>query len=274
MGETQCQARRVSDYEHQTETGSYKKYSLGLVLSGGGARCFLQIGVLKALEEHNLQAQAVAGSNLGALIGALYAAGLSASEMLEKLNGIFPKKIRSSEIVQPFGVPGQVLRSVLSENDFQVLKKKLYVGVTCLESQSAEILQKGKLFEAVSASCSFPLLYTPVVLRGKHYLDGSLLNAFPIQPLEHSCKMVIGINVNHSSEKLVQHSFQSLYSKIFSMTPGQQVQNALHKCKYLIDPYLSSPCSLLDFSQADRLYEQGYREGVKLIEENPEILHK
>jgi NTE family protein len=131
---------------------------VGLVLSGGGARCFSHIGGLKALEEHGIEVSSIAGSSSGAIIGALYAAGLDADTLyliIKSINyGSFWRTGAKGGLISHDGLAELV--SVHAPKTFEELKIPL--AVTTVDIQSAEliVLQHGELTPAVCASNAFP----------------------------------------------------------------------------------------------------------------------
>ena len=144
---------------------------IGISLSGGGARGFAHIGVLKALEENDIFPDVIAGTSAGAIIGALYAAGKTPDEMLDF--------VRESSILKIFRVtlPNKGLTSldylrerleeVLPVDDFASLQKELYVAVTNLKSGELEIIHHGLLHETIMASSAIPLVFKPVEIDRK-----------------------------------------------------------------------------------------------------------
>lgn len=131
---------------------------IGYVLSGGGARGFAHLGVLKLLEELAIKPYAIAGTSAGAIAGALYAAGKTPEEILElmKNNSLFgwstiawrKKGFFTMDVLQ------KSLSNAIGKNDFDILKTKLFVAATDLIKGESVIFSKGKLFEVVVASAS------------------------------------------------------------------------------------------------------------------------
>ena len=173
---------------------------IGYVLSGGGARGFAHLGVIKYLEEMGIKPYAIAGTSAGAIAGALYAAGKSPDEILQLLkknnyfgwsnllwrkNGLFSMQVLHD-----------LLKDAIPVNDFDAVKIKLFVAATDLVKGELVILSKGKLFEAVMTSASIPVVFEPVVMRDKLLVDGGVLNNFPAESLEKMCNISIGSSVN------------------------------------------------------------------------------
>lgn len=185
---------------------------LVLLLSGGGARGAAHVGVLKVLEQERVPVDAVVGTSMGALVGGLYAAGLSAAEiertMLETdWNGIFQERpdrtlesYRRKQDERDFLVRGQLrldrlkptlplgaidgrrvvelLRRltapVAAIHEFSRLPIPFLAVATDLESGAAVVLERGDLVLAMRASMAVPGVFTPVEIEGRHLIDGGI----------------------------------------------------------------------------------------------------
>lgn len=156
----------------------------GLVLSGGGARGFAHIGVLKVLEREGFRPDLVAGTSMGAIIGALYAAGHSPDTIHE-----FSRSLRWIDLIDPntFGPGllkgdklGKALAEVLPET-FEELGLPLAVTTTDIESGQQVILREGDLVTAVRASSCFPGAFEPIEHQGRMLFDGGVVNNLPVE---------------------------------------------------------------------------------------------
>lgn len=191
---------------------------IGLVLGGGGARGLAHIGVIRALEEQNIQIDAIAGTSMGAIIGALYASGRTPNEM-ERLtitldwsrafadqpareNLSFRRKqdsrdylvkaqatLKDGVLSLPKGVvQGQNLQQILQElfihasdiTDFDKLPIPFRAVAADLATGKAVVLKSGDLATAVRASMTIPALFAPVELAGRLLVDGGVANNLPV----------------------------------------------------------------------------------------------
>jgi NTE family protein len=157
--------------------------AVGIVLSGGGARCFAQIGALKAVEEGGFRVSAVCGTSTGALLGALYAAGHGADKLLDIVRGVnyggfWRRSERRGGLISHAGV-AEALAPHLPA-DFGDLRIPL--AVTAVDIQNAElfVFREGPLLPAACASNAFPGLFDPVKYRGRYLMDGGILDNFPV----------------------------------------------------------------------------------------------
>ncbi|MCD4671335.1 MAG: patatin-like phospholipase family protein [Anaerolineaceae bacterium] len=161
---------------------------LGLVLSGGGARGLAHIGVLKALENAGIQPQFLAGSSMGGVVAAGYAAGLSPSD-LEKIALEFPSahsiwKLADPTLPRKGLFQGERLLAFFERKlhgcSFADLRYPLILTAVDLNTGQEVHMQEGSVAEAVRATISIPGLLTPVERDGQRLVDGGLLNNLPV----------------------------------------------------------------------------------------------
>lgn len=155
---------------------------IGLVLSGGGARAFAHIGVLRVLSRAGARFDVVAGTSMGAIIGALYAAGATADDIYEVASGVGWRDVVDISL-QAGLIKGDKLEALLAEHlppDFADLKIPLAVTTTDVENGDAVVLMEGDLVKAVRASSSFPGAIEPLLLYGRVLADGGIVNNLPV----------------------------------------------------------------------------------------------
>lgn len=189
-----------------------------LVLSGGGARGMAHIGVLKVLEELKVPIDCIAGTSMGAVVGGLYASGLTVGEIDATMRSVdwqeafrdapprqdlafrrkqddrnflvrFPLGLKHGEILLPKGfVQGQKLQETLRQltlrfsnsTNFDLLPTAFRAVATDLETGSAVIMDKGDLSIAMRASMSAPGVFAPIEYQGRLLVDGGLAENLPI----------------------------------------------------------------------------------------------
>lgn len=178
-----------------------KPKKVALVLGGGAARGLAHIGVIKALEEHNISFDYVVGTSVGSLVGAFYAAGLTSAEMIEYAKTIKTKDIKSGLI--PF-VPSKtdgiknVVVNALGNIDITDLKKHYCAVAVDVKSAREVHFVKGNLAEIVAASCAVPGVFLPVEYEDYVLYDGGLSNNLPsnVPKIVFGCDAVIAVDVN------------------------------------------------------------------------------
>jgi NTE family protein len=174
--------------------------SVGLALGGGFARGIAHIGVLKVLEAENISVDFVAGTSVGALIGAAYCSGVSPAE-LEQI----ASKVRFRDLARwtlsRYGFATNLrmisfLNKVLKVKTFEELQIPLAVTATDFASGEGVVFRSGPLADPVRASCAYPGVFLPVTLNGRLLVDGMLAHALPTQPLrEMGAERVIAVSL-------------------------------------------------------------------------------
>lgn len=155
---------------------------VGLVLSGGGARGFAHIGVLRALERAGAKFDVVAGTSMGAILGAIYATGATAEELYSLAHRTNWRDVVDLSLKTGL-LKGDRLEGFLGEilpATFDELKLPLAVVATDIESGEEVVMSDGDLLAAVRASASFPGAFEPVHLQGRTLADGGIVNNLPV----------------------------------------------------------------------------------------------
>ncbi len=157
-------------------------HRLGLVLSGGGARGLAHIGVLRVLEREGAKIDVIAGTSMGAIVGSLYATGMSAETLYEIADALHWWEIVDLSL-QSGLLKGDRLQTVLAEHlpaDFADLEMPFAVTTTDIETGEAVVIMDGELVRAVRASSSFPGAFEPLQIRGRTLADGGIVNNLPV----------------------------------------------------------------------------------------------
>jgi len=167
-----------------------------LVLSGGGARGIAHVGVIDALRSHGLRPDFISGSSSGAVVGALAAAEHDTETMLEFFQKASPFRfsaiaLRKAGILDTAKLV-ESFREYFPEDAFEALKIRLFLTATDIFNARPRIFESGPLIRAILASCSIPMVFTPTEVDGRWYVDGGVLNNFPIEPLRGRCDVVVG----------------------------------------------------------------------------------
>src|SRR3954462_727951 len=174
-----------------------KAHNIALVLGGGGLKGFAHIGVFRALEEMGIQPTVVAGTSIGALIGAAYARGMPVSEMADRARALKRRDLfrlnRMGMLLERQHSPAiyledplrAVVRAVSTEKRFDELKSTLLVNTVDIERGSQVVwglpgLRDISVADAVYASCALPGFYPPGVIKGRRFVDGGVIDNLPV----------------------------------------------------------------------------------------------
>lgn len=248
-----------------------KKYGVGLVLSGGGTRGFAHLGVYKALKENGIEPDIIAGVSAGSIAGAFIADGqdpeetfkiLAKNKLLDYLEFAIPKKSLVS-----MGAFEKTLKSHLKARTFEELNIPLLVYAVNMNKAELTLFDKGDLVTAIKASSSIPVIFPPVKIDNDYFLDGGIINNFPTEALAGRCKTVIGVNVNPVGQVENLGSLRKIAERTFHISVWYQALNKEKDCDIYIEPAGLDQYSFLDVAKADKIFELGYTEALKVLKE-------
>ena len=271
-----------------------KQPKVGLVLSGGGAKGFAHISVLKELEKSGVQIDYIAGTSMGAIIGGLYASGYSAiqiekivteTDFFTLLQDIYPRRskpffekehgekhavvlpVNKGKIGLPKGVSrGQnvlgyfnyLLSPVDSISDFSKLPIPFFCIATDVETGLQVMLSEGSLPLSLRASGSFPTLLDPVEVNGKLLIDGGVANNFPVEEMKNKgVDIIIGVDVQ--SKLFNKENIKSAIDVLNQISSYQMYKNSYEKMK-MTDIYIHpniNNYSVVDFEKSEEILSKG-----------------
>jgi len=240
---------------------------VGLVLSGGGARGMAHIGVLKVLEEMRVPIDCIAGVSAGAIVGGLYAAGLSTAELEKLVTSLswneafmdtppvdemaFRRKedsqkykldidlgYRDGRFTVPRGlIQGQNLNLLLKQQlarvlevrDFDRLSIPFRVVASDITTGEEVVLGSGDLAEAIRASLSIPGVFAPVEIDGRLLVDGGVANNLPVNVVRQmGADVVIAVDISTPLRpKEVLQSSATISSQVLTILIQRNVQAQL-----------------------------------------------
>ncbi len=249
-----------------------KDKSVGLVLSGGGVRGMAHIGLIQALEESGIEVKAVAGSSVGALVGALYCNGNSTQEMLTFFKETPLFKYNFFTINKPGLLDTDryfnMFKTYFPEDSFEALGSDLIVVATNLEKGKEKVFCKGPLIRPLLASAALPPVFSPVEIEGNLYADGGIMNNFPKEHLPDYVNFTIGSNVSIAGEvgkKDLKNSFQ-LAGRITGLMIYASGKEKLGTCNIALEPKELENIGVLDKKGIEKAYEIGYDYAIRKLE--------
>lgn len=251
---------------------------LALVLSGGGSKGALQVGLHRALCELGVRPDLVVGASVGALNGALIAAGVGPRRLAEGWDRTSRSSVfrpdwsvlwRWRSVQSLFSGPhfGRFIDDRLPGRTFEELEIPLHVVATHLRSGEACRLSEGDLGEAIRASCAVPGLLPPVELHGGvPHVDGSLGDNLPVaMAKELGAGRVLAMNCRTCDRcEVVAPGLAETLGRAFSIAADCTLRRMRNRYAgdpdvLLLQPELGERIQALDFSHGARLAEEGYR---------------
>lgn len=194
-----------------------RKPTIALALGGGGARGLAHIALLEVLDERGLKPSLIAGTSIGAIIGAAYASGIPASHIRAHAEAVLSHRFdlvrqifsaRATPVQRMLNLlqlrsevlrPELLLRMLMPpkfKRDFAELDIPLRIVTTDIHGYKPVVFDEGPLLPAVAASMAIPALFTPVENGGKLLLDGGLVNPLPFDLIEGRADITIAIDVS------------------------------------------------------------------------------
>ena len=283
-------------FEHIKLPAQEQELKVGLVLSGGGAKGLAHIGALKVIEDSGVQIDYIAGTSMGAIVGALYASGYRANE----LDSIF-RQINFNSLIQddfsrssktfyekedaeryaislpfdgykisfPQAISGgqkvynelvSLLYHVKDVRDFNQLPIPFFCMATDIENGTAIRLDNGYLPEAIMASGTFPSLFEPMELDGKLLIDGGVLNNYPIAELKSlGANFIVGVDVQHDlSSRASLGSATDILLQINNFRTAEAMKTKSNDTDIYIRPNMA-PYSVIDFDRGVEIVAEGAR---------------
>jgi NTE family protein len=267
--------------------------SLGLVLSGGGARGFAHIGIVRALRQAGMRIDSVGGTSIGAIIGAGVAADWSDEEMHEKYRRAFVDGKPLSDYTFPFVSlfagrrVSHLLREAFGTVDIEDLALPYYAVTANLTSGNAHVHRAGPLWLWLRASCAIPGVLPPVFHRGEVYVDGAVMNNLPVDTMRaQGVSEVVAVDISADDvlradveefalpswwRLLLDHFRKPRRPGILSILLRSGMVNAeaasiarRAQTSLLLTPKLND-IELLDWHAYDRAIEAGYRYACDIL---------
>lgn len=250
----------------------FGKRKIGLVLSGGVARGIAHIGVLKILARHKIPIEYVAATSSGAIVGALYAAGLEVNQIEKIALQISWSRILRIAFFRSGFISTDALRDFIikhiGDKRFSDLKIPLAVITTNLKTGEPMAIDQGKVAKAVAASSAFPGIFSPEEIFHHSVIDGGIGNNLPVDIVKRmGANYVIAVDVvpGRPIRYLPRDPVQ-----VF----GRSIDIALHKLSaqqrkaadILIEPQIEEDIWHLDLHKAEELISHGEEAALEIID--------
>lgn len=273
---------------------------IGLSLSGGGAKGFAHIGVLKVLDSLGVKVDYISGTSMGAIVGGLYASGYTAKD-IEKIvldtdfysiianektreegtffnknnekyiinipikNGkinVLPKALSTGQ--KNIYMMKELFKNVSTVDDFSKLPIPFMCIATNLESGKMEIFEKGDLVSSIMASSAFPSLMDPVKVGDSLYIDGAMTVNYPSKPLkDKGIDIVIGVDLSQPlANRDELNSLVAILNQVIDFGIKKETKNQYKYTDINIHPDLTG-LSATSYGEKEKILESGYSEALK-----------
>jgi len=276
-----------------------KDLKVGLVLSGGGAKGLAHIGALRVIEESGVRIDYIGGTSMGAVVGALYASGYSAKQLDSIFHSLdfkmliqddIPRRAKTfyerdqSEkyaITLPFDKfkvkfpsalsKGQNVYNLLSKltshvnniEDFNELPIPFFCIATNIETGRETILNSGYLPRAITASGAIPTLFSPVKINDSLYIDGGVVNNYPINVVKAmGADVIIGIDVQDTLK--MREDLKTAFDILVQTNNYRTIKDMVKK-RNKTDLYIhpkTKGYTIVSFDEGDQIINAGIDEAM------------
>lgn len=238
--------------------------TIGLALGGGAAKGVAHIGVLKALEDANIEVDYIAGTSVGAMIAALYAFRVDVETIGSLARRLTMSKVTSFKLNKTGFFSTESLRELMLEyvGDVAIEDAAIPLSIVATDINSGEeiILTSGSVVDAVCASAAIPGIYIPVEINGRTLVDGGLVQNVPIEALQTAgAGVTIASHLNSVSHYQEISHVLDVMRNAFEIAVSQHTQDQLKEADLLISMDLSD-FSLRDNTERyDELFNIGHQ---------------
>ncbi len=265
--------------------------TVGIALGSGGAKGLAHIAALEVLDDLGIKPVAISGTSIGAIIGAMYASGLSAREVREAVDELiampqsfeqFRKSKRSfgwlellalefgrSHLLQADVFLSEI-ETIMGVSDFSELAIPLQVVAADFWARKEVVFSSGPLIPAVEASFCLPGVFRPVKIDNRLLVDGGSVNPVPFDLLRDRCDIVVAVDVlgfRQPQEDLLPNYTEALFNT-FQIAAKTIVNQKLksHPPDILIEPEIHN-VRMLEFQKAEQIYRESAAECERLAGE-------
>ena len=261
-----------------------KSLPMALVLSGGSARGFAHIGVLRVLEENGIRPDLVVGSSAGSIVGALYASGHTAAEVDRALAEMSASVFRDVVLPGLVFLPGELgfikgeklrkfIRDRLLHERIEEFPIRFAAAVTDLQSGTVHAFNAGDASLAVRASSAVPGVLTPVGLRGRYYGDGQISSPLPVAIARRlGAKIVIAVDVIYPPQDALLWSAPGVVLQAFTIAMNRLRDYELREADIVIQPSIPPTTAQFGLDSRPGLIEVGETAAREALPRIREIL--
>ena len=252
--------------------GFLKDTSVGVALSGGGAKGFAHIGVLMAFERFGIKPDIFSGVSAGAIAGVLYGAGLSPNDIIKCFSdaskfGDFTEWAIPREGFLKLERFGKLLESWLPVTRLEELNVPVIVCATDIDHGKSIGWSKGEIVPRVLASCSIPIVFNPQKINGVNYVDGGVLRNLPAWAIRKYVKTLYGCNCSPLKESVAdKRTIINIAYRSFHLMLKANMPQDMRLCDHLIQVKELRQVSTFELSALRKGVMAGYDAACHTLE--------
>lgn len=237
--------------------------SVGVALGGGGARGIAHIGVLKALEESNIEISYISGTSIGALVASYYAFGKDINDIKAigkslSFTSVIGFSLHKKGLFSTKSIENMILKDLGNVN-IEDAHIPLAICTTDIATGKQVILRQGNLAKAVCASTAIPGVFIPISLENYTLVDGGISENVPISLLDKmGAGITLGINLNGSQSYAAPDDMITIMGNAIDIAIDLRTRDQLRKADFVISLNLEKYSRLDNSKQFDEIYNEGY----------------
>lgn len=248
--------------------------SVGYAFSGGGARGFSHIGVLKALEQFGIRPDVMSGVSAGSIAAVMYGSGLTPADMvhcfedLSKVKEFVSWKVPGNSLMK-LDKFAKLIESWLPVKNLEDMKIPTIVCATDFQHCKSIGWAKGEIVPRVMASCSIPIVFEPIKINGGVYVDGGVLRNLPAWAIRKYCKTLYGINCSpfHNIWKdPTKHNLLDIALRSYHLMSKSNMVNDAKMCDILINLRGAHAIGTFDVAKLHHIVDLGYETACRILE--------
>lgn len=250
----------------------FEHCKVGVALSGGGAKGIAHLGVLKALEDNDIHIDMLSGVSAGSIVGVLYADGHTPEDICDYLKKSNLFSMTSITHPRNGGISNmnrfkEFIENKLKARTFEELKLPFIVNATDLNEGCNTYFQTGKLIDCIIASSSVPVMFKPVEINGKLYVDGGFFCNMPVNILrKNGCNLVIGVHVNPITYIEKFDGLRNVSERVFHLAVNGNTIEEKKNCDIVIETTKARDYGMFDATAADEIFNIGYEAAIEALE--------
>lgn len=254
------------------------KKKVGLALGGGSARGFAHIGVFKVLEEAGIHVDLIAGTSMGAVVGAFYCSGMELS-LMERLAGQIQRKTWLDWTFPRMGLASgekleQLILLLTRKRVFSQLEKPLAVVATDLVRGEKVVIQDGVVARAVRASAAIPGVFCPVEYRGRTLVDGAVVERVPVSTArEMGADIVFAVDLGIYVDANKPNHIMDVIAQSLDIMQRDQCRRSIDSADLVIWPQLKDVAPG-QFDRAHQAVQAGEDATRAMLPQIKELLRK
>ncbi len=247
-----------------------KKFHTGFVLSGGFIKGFAHLGAIQALIEHDIRPDIISSTSAGSLVGALYADGNEPYQVLEFFDGLkfydFTKPVLPTTGFFELDELQEFLKSHLKRGRIELLPVPMVITATDLDHGKSVFFRKGDIAQCVAASCCMPVLFSPITIKGTHYVDGGVLMNLPVSPIREECQQIYAINVSPLLTPDYKLNIINIAERSYQFIFRSNTVAEREVADVLIEPVNLSGYSNMDLDKSKEIFMAGYEKAKEVLD--------